>query len=133
MHPLSLTPILSVSDIPASLAFFHALGWRTCWDWTPPGCAAPSFASVGAGEFEIFLCLDDQGARPVWLMCFVDDADALHRRCLDRGLTIARPPADEPWGVREFHLRHPDGHTLRIGHRIPHAPPSDRFNRAPGT
>ena len=27
----------------------------------------------------------------------------------------ARPPTDEPWGVREFHLRHPDGHTFRIG------------------
>jgi len=25
------------------------------------------------------------------------------------------PPTDEPWGVREFHLRHPDGHTFRVG------------------
>ena len=24
------------------------------------------------------------------------------------------PPTDEPWGVREFHLRHADGHTFRI-------------------
>ena len=21
---------------------------------------------------------------------------------------------DEPWGVREFHLRHPDGHMFRV-------------------
>jgi hypothetical protein len=23
-------------------------------------------------------------------------------------------PTDEPWNVREFHLRHPDGHTFRV-------------------
>jgi hypothetical protein len=23
-------------------------------------------------------------------------------------------PTDEPWGVREFHLRHPDGHTFQV-------------------
>ena len=25
------------------------------------------------------------------------------------------PPTDEPRGIREFHLRHPDGHTFRVG------------------
>ena len=24
------------------------------------------------------------------------------------------PPTDEPWGVREMHVRHPDGHVFRI-------------------
>lgn len=30
------------------------------------------------------------------------------------GLTIAWPPTNEPWGVREFHLVHPDDHTFRV-------------------
>jgi hypothetical protein len=30
------------------------------------------------------------------------------------GLDIAWPPPSEPWGVREFNLRHPDGHTFRV-------------------
>jgi hypothetical protein len=28
------------------------------------------------------------------------------------------PPVDEPWGVREMHVRHPDGHVLRISRGI---------------
>ena len=30
------------------------------------------------------------------------------------GMTVTYPPTDEPWGVREFHLRHPDGHMFRV-------------------
>ena len=33
---------------------------------------------------------------------------------LSLGYTITYPPTDEPWGVREFHLRHPDGHMFRV-------------------
>jgi hypothetical protein len=31
---------------------------------------------------------------------------------------VTMPPLDMPWGIREFHLRHPDGHTFRIGSEI---------------
>jgi hypothetical protein len=30
------------------------------------------------------------------------------------------PPTDEPWGVREMHVVHPDGHTFRISQPAPH-------------
>lgn len=53
-----------------------------------------------------------------WVSWFVDEleeVDRLHARALELDLDVARPPADEPWGVREFHLRHPDGHTFRVG------------------
>jgi hypothetical protein len=33
-------------------------------------------------------------------------------------LDVAWPPTDMPWGVREMHLRHPDGHVFRIGKGI---------------
>ena len=29
-----------------------------------------------------------------------------------------QPPRDEAWGVREMHVRHPDGHVLRISHSL---------------
>ena len=31
------------------------------------------------------------------------------------GVEPVTPPADMPWGVREMHVRHPDGHVFRIG------------------
>jgi catechol 2,3-dioxygenase-like lactoylglutathione lyase family enzyme len=108
-----VTPIVNVSDLTASFAWFDLLGWRKLWDHGDP----PSFGAVGSGHSEIFLCLDAQGGRGdsgVWISVWVDDVDEVHRTCLAHGLDVTWPPTDEPWGVREMHVRHPDGHTFRI-------------------
>ena len=49
-----------------------------------------------------------------WWVDTPADVDAAHALALEHGLEVSWPPTDEPWGVREFHLRHPDGHTFRI-------------------
>src|SRR4051794_23889799 len=126
-----ITPILNVSDLAASFAWFEKWGWKKLWDWgTPPG-----FGAVGSGEhFEIFLCVNRQGGRGkgantatfgpdgdeqadkgVWMSVFVDDVDAVHRECVAAGIEVVFPPTDMPWNVREMHLRHPDGHVFRVG------------------
>ncbi len=124
-----LTPILNVSDIAASFAWFERLGWSKAWQWGTP----PTFGGVCSGPCEIFLCQDGQGGRGrspltatfgpdgdeaadrgAWMSVWVDDVDALHQRCLEQGLEVAWPPTNMPWGVREMHVRHPDGHVLRI-------------------
>jgi hypothetical protein len=108
-----LVPILNISDLAASFAWFAKLGWTRHWDWSAQSGPA-TFASVRSGECEIFLCLNGQGERGMWLSVWIDDADALHRQCLREGIEVLRPPRDEPWGVRELHVRHPDGHVLRL-------------------
>jgi catechol 2,3-dioxygenase-like lactoylglutathione lyase family enzyme len=120
-----LTPILNVSNIVESFAWFEKLGWTKGWDWGTP----PTFGGVCSGHCEIFLCLNAQGGRGksdqpttqddsldkgVWMSIWVDDVDAVHQRCLAQGLEVTMPPTDEPWGVREMHVRHPDGHVFRI-------------------
>ena len=50
-----------------------------------------------------------------WWLPSPADVDAAHALALHHGMTVTWPPTDEPWGVREFHLRHPDGHTFRVG------------------
>ena len=57
---------------------------------------------------------DEAADKGVWMSIWVDDVDAIHRHCLAQGLEITWPLTDEPWGVREMHVRHPDGHVLRI-------------------
>jgi catechol 2,3-dioxygenase-like lactoylglutathione lyase family enzyme len=121
-----LTPILNVSNIQESFAWFEKLGWKKGWDWGTP----PTFGGVCSGPCEIFLCQGGQGGRGksdltstaqddsaekgVWMSIWVDDVDAIHRHCVARGLDVTMPPTDEPWGVREMHVRHPDGHVFRI-------------------
>jgi catechol 2,3-dioxygenase-like lactoylglutathione lyase family enzyme len=128
-----LTPILNVSNLEASFAWFEKLGWHKCWDWGDP----PGFGAVSSGRCEIFLCQDGQGGRGrgtvantfgpegsdaadrgVWMSVWVEDVDAVHRECLAQGLEVTWPPTDMPWNVREMHVRHPDGHVFRISRGI---------------
>jgi catechol 2,3-dioxygenase-like lactoylglutathione lyase family enzyme len=131
-----LTPILNVSNIEESFRWFEKLGWKKGWDWGDP----PTFGGVHSDHCEIFLCQDGQGGRGrsprpgthgyddsadqgAWLSIWVDDVDAVHRHCVEQGLEVTWPPSDEPWGIREMHVRHPDGHVFRICRRIEAKPP----------
>ncbi len=124
-----LTPILNVSSLEESFAWFAKLGWAKAWDWGNP----TTFGGVRAGKWRIFLCQGAQGGRGnggvkmtfgpdgdetadkgVWMSVWVDDVDAVYRECLAHGLDVAWPPTDMPWGVREMHVRHPDGHVFRV-------------------
>lgn len=129
MYATKLNPILNVSDIRESFAWFEKLGWLKGWDWGEP----PTFGSVRCGQCEIFLCEGGQGGRGkggvprtfdmegaqtadkgVWMSIWIGDVDAAHRLCLERGIEVTWPPTDMPWGVRELHVRHPDGHVFRL-------------------
>jgi catechol 2,3-dioxygenase-like lactoylglutathione lyase family enzyme len=127
MRVRAVTPILNVSDVAASVDWFGKLGWAPGFSWCPPGETAPTFGAVVTGDFEIFLCLDGQGGRVrdrgvggdegVWISIWVDHAkavDTVHATCVGDGLEVLRGPQDEPWGVREMQIRHPDGHVFRI-------------------
>ncbi len=129
MHSKAITPILNVSNLGQSITWFEQLGWQQKWVWGTP----PSFASVGSGECEIFLCLNGQGGRGkgdnastfgpggdetkdqgAWMSVWVDDVDEVYTSALESGIEVVLPPEDMPWGVRECHLRHPDGHVFRV-------------------
>ncbi|MGH3049922.1 MAG: hypothetical protein ACRDLK_07170, partial [Gaiellaceae bacterium] len=75
MKVVGVTPILNVSDVRASLAWFESLGWKTGFVWGGEGFdgGQPGFASVRSGKAEIFVCRDGQGARPVWMSWFLPD------------------------------------------------------------
>lgn len=44
----------------------------------------------------------------------VDDVDAAHAAALHRGCEIVHPLTDEPWGVRRFFVRDPNGAVLNV-------------------
>ena len=50
-----------------------------------------------------------------WFLESPAEVDDTYRLALKQGITVTWPPTDEPWGIREFHIRHPDGHTFRVG------------------
>ena len=145
-----ITPILNVSNVPASLAWFEALGWKRGFTYSKSGMilhaqdrdanGEANFAGIIASHTDakgheqcsqIFLCQGGQGSRGtimpawpgddqtdgVWMTWWVDSItslEAMHAECVKHGFTITMPPTTEPWGVREFHLRHLDGHMVRV-------------------
>jgi len=130
MQAKGLTPILNVSDLEQTFAWFEKLGWKKIWDWGDP----PDFGAVRSGPCEIMLCVGAQGGRGkgnqeltfgptgdetadkgVWLWIAVDDVDDVYRKCVECGVEVTWKPEDMPWHAREMHVRHPDGHVFRIG------------------
>ena len=133
MQAKAITPILNVSNLELSFEWFEKLGWEKKWDWGIP----PSFGSVGSGECEIFLCKNGQGGRGKgnnshtfgpegdetmdkgsWLSVWVDNVDDIYNIAKQSAIDIVCDPEDMPWGVRECHLRHPDGHVFRVSQLI---------------
>ena len=129
MKVTHITPILNVSDIGATFAWFKLIGWKKGWEWGEP----VTFGGVCNGECEIFLCQNAQGGRGkgqntrtfgvtegetqdkgVWMSLWVEDVDAAYQQCCENDIEVTWPPTDMPWNVREMHIRHPDGHVFRI-------------------
>ena len=98
MEAKGLTPILNVSDIASTFAWFEKWGWKKLWDWGTP----PTFGAVGSGkETCIFLCQgaqggrgrgsntttfqqdgDEEGDKGVWMSVWVDDVHEMHQHCV---------------------------------------------------
>src|SRR5271168_5332137 len=112
MEAKGLSPILNVSDIASTVAWFEKWGWKKLWDWGTP----PTFGAVGSGDSCIFLCQGAQGGRGkgtnsatfgpdgdeaadrgVWMSVFVDNVDEVYAQCVAAGLDITFPPTDMPW------------------------------------
>ncbi|AKS30541.1 glyoxalase superfamily protein [Mycolicibacterium goodii] len=53
---------------------------------------------------------DPSAGGSLWLQ--VRDIHAAQRELESRGVTIARPAEQEPWGLHEMHVTDPDGITL---------------------
>jgi catechol 2,3-dioxygenase-like lactoylglutathione lyase family enzyme len=106
----AITPQLPVRDVAKAQAWYRdVLGLKT-------GFERGDFGSVTDGVLELYLSSSDGTPQPAWICVRVDDADGLCAIYRERGAEIVEPPANRPWGVREFSLRDPNGHTFRIGH-----------------
>ncbi len=124
-------PILNVADLPASLRYYtETLGFSLSWTWTQQAgfsatSAPPTLAQVMRGHVVLMLAHQEQGGPGMWLYLDLESAaevDRLHAEYAARGATIAEPPSDRPWGVREMRVQDLDGHTLRIGGPLRYEP-----------
>lgn len=116
MEVLASNPVLAVNDLDRSAAWYRdVLGCDT--READPGNWI--FCRSGSIEFMLGRCDDAPPASTIGDHSYiaylrVDDVDAFHRRAADGGAEIMKPPTDEPWGMREFAVRSPDGHRFML-------------------
>ncbi len=106
--------VLHVSDVAATAAFYRdVLGFT--WDF-----GDDTYAVVWRDNSAIHFVRDDVSPVGVHLFQWVKDVDAYYREIVDRGAEIAKEPADQPYGIREFGLRDINGVGIVFGQDIEH-------------
>ena len=56
----------------------------------------------------------DRGISEAHISVEVEDVDKLHAEAVSRGLEVVYPLTDEPWDVRRFFVRDPDGRVINV-------------------
>jgi catechol 2,3-dioxygenase-like lactoylglutathione lyase family enzyme len=115
-------PCLMVTDVVKSRSYYaDRLGFRSPRLWGDP----PTFCIAQRDGLELMLAQVDHGksVHPnaendgrIDVYFWVNDADALHRELTGKGADVVCAPDDQPYGMREFLVRDPDGHMLAFGH-----------------
>jgi uncharacterized glyoxalase superfamily protein PhnB len=120
--PATVIPVLAYADAADASAWL---------------CAAFGFTErlrIGRHRVQLMLgdgavIVTDGGAPPAGatdsVLVRVDDADRHHERAKRSGARIIRPPADEPYGERQYTAEDPGGHRWTFSQSIADADPAD--------
>jgi catechol 2,3-dioxygenase-like lactoylglutathione lyase family enzyme len=102
-----------VSDTPDESRSFYAglLGFQVAMDmgWII------TFVSPSNPTAQVSVVREDASAPVVpQITVEVGDVDAIHAEAMRRGLDIVHPLTDEPWGVRRFFVKDPNGMVINV-------------------
>jgi catechol 2,3-dioxygenase-like lactoylglutathione lyase family enzyme len=113
-------PNLLVGDLGASREFYNGfLGFDVAMDEE----GFMMFASPDNRTAQVTIADKhtpglDHGIHEARISVEVSDVDALHEDAVRRGLEIVYPLTDEPWGIRRFFVRDPDGTVINVAMHI---------------
>jgi catechol 2,3-dioxygenase-like lactoylglutathione lyase family enzyme len=112
-----VVPDISSERLEESRAFYvGVLGLQVAMDlgWVM------TFASPANPTAQITVFRRGDSGRPEpQITVEVPDPDAIHTEAVRRGAEVVYPLTDEPWGVRRFFVRDPNGIVLNIMTHLP--------------
>src|SRR4051794_27014392 len=107
-----IVPNINSADPAASKSFYEGvLGLNTAMDmgWIV------TFASPSNPTAQISVVASNTRSEPhADVSIEVADVDACHAAALRQGCSIVYPLTDEPWGVRRFFVRDPNGAIVNV-------------------
>jgi catechol 2,3-dioxygenase-like lactoylglutathione lyase family enzyme len=74
------------------------------------------FASPDTGAHLQLVTRDASAPVSPLVSVLVEDVDVAYAEARERGVEIVHPLTTEPWGVRRFFVRAPDGTVLNVVH-----------------
>ena len=107
--------VLAVHDLEQSAQFFIALGFTVTAK--PPGWVfvEKDNCMVMLGECPEAARPSDLGDHSYFGYLRVDDVDSYYQELTAKGVDVQSLPSTQPWGMREFGVKSPEGHRLTIG------------------
>ena len=112
MRVVRVTVDLTVPDLAEAASFYtDFLGLQhedMGLDWVH------RYVEPGTGEHVQLLTADASAPENAAVTLKVDDVDAFHDEAVRRGYEIVHPMTDEPWGIRRFFVRAPDGTVFNV-------------------
>jgi catechol 2,3-dioxygenase-like lactoylglutathione lyase family enzyme len=113
--------VLAVRNLEESTRFYiDVLGFRRDF-----GDGSDGWSFLSRDNFKVRLgeCPDakpagELGDHSYFVYLTVEGLDELHQELSARGAPVASEPEDQPWGMREFSVRTPEGHRIRFGEPI---------------
>jgi len=121
-----INPALPVGDVLAAVDFYtKKLGFSLGFTWGDP----PTMAGVNLDRVQVFLAQGTPNSKGCSVCFVIDDADELYDFQRANGVEIVEPPADRPYGLRDYTIRDLDGYHLSFGHYVPSAGPPLEIER----
>jgi uncharacterized glyoxalase superfamily protein PhnB len=113
--------VLAVRNLQTSTRFFvNVLGFQRDF-----GDESDVWSFLSRDSFKVMLgeCPGDRPASELGSHSYVayvtvEGLDALYEEVAVRGAEVISEPTTEPWGMREFSIRTPDGHRIRFGEPV---------------
>lgn len=108
--------VLAVKNLAVSAAYFNdQLGFDL--DFTAPGWEFLSFGDfkVMLGECSDALWAHETGDHSWFAHTLVENVDEVYEELRGRGAEIISTIRTQPWGIREFTVKTPDGHRIAFG------------------
>lgn len=115
MKASEASAVFQVSDLPKSVAFYvGVLGFEPEFSFGEP----PRYASVKRDAVSVHLCASPENAArrghgSVYVFC--DEVDGYFRDVASRGAAVTSPLSTQPYGMRDFQIKDPDGNLLGFG------------------
>jgi PhnB protein len=120
----TITPMLSVEDAGAAIAFYAHAFDATVIERSEFGPNTVAELAIGGARFYVVTQDPDRGnvsprtndgRTSVRIDLIVDDPDAVARQAIEAGARELFPVADQPYGFRQGRVVDPEGHHWLVG------------------